>query len=504
MKYLSIVLAVIFGLFAILLIGAYVQLYLGITTPTEIPIVLEGTVEYLETKYQLIGQDVGTLIIMLFCIFLSAYFYSKFHKQNKKKKDTFDKDSIKGPFVLYLRSFIDDKITGRRISIINDVRSEEEVLVEVMSDIAPVYAIGDPKDKKMPLGASRIYVDDEHWKSTVIEMMDKAVAVVLRLGKTDSFWWEVETAVENIPLGKVMFIIPESNTFNNVAMLYKILLDNKIDIKNFNVNIEKKYQGSISSFLFFDKEGNVISKEVKTPRLTRVALSYENILRNTLCEFRQKFGLVSKRKHTIRIARLLEIFLIFYIIFIGGSKMFSDYVALKYQMPYEFVEECVKKSSFIEKYSNEINGTNLTWGIVEARKGSFALDEDKYKLLFLIEANAIQLMKRDELLHVNDSPKNMLLMIKKYVPDHYMTYVQLLSEAAIISIENPNEIIDVINFYKSNVEFIPQWLSDLIVELTDASDAEFMRVYYDRIMEHMNEEDIVEILKTTFSQGINV
>ena len=86
MKYLSIVLAVIFGLFAILLIGAYVQLYLGITTPTEIPIVLEGTVEYLETKYQLIGQDVGTLIIMLFCIFLSAYFYSKFHKQNKKKK----------------------------------------------------------------------------------------------------------------------------------------------------------------------------------------------------------------------------------------------------------------------------------------------------------------------------------------------------------------------------------------------------------------------------------
>ena len=171
-------------------------------------------------------------------------------------------------------------------------------------------------------------------------------------------------------------------------------------------------------------------------------LSYENILRNALCEYREKFGLISKRKHTIRIARLLEIFLMFYILFIGVAKMFSDYASLKYQMPYELVEECVRNSSFSNKYSDEINGTNLTWGIVESKKGLFALEEDKYKLMFLIEANAIQLMKRDELLHTNDSPENMLLMVKKYLPDSYMTYVRLLSEAAIIAIENPCDIID--------------------------------------------------------------
>lgn len=91
--------------------------------------------------------------------------------------------------------------------------SEEEVLVSVLSDIAPVYAIGDPKDKKMPLGTSRIYIDDEHWKSTVIDMMNRAVVVVLRLGKTDSFWWKVETAVKNISLDKVMFVVPESKIY---------------------------------------------------------------------------------------------------------------------------------------------------------------------------------------------------------------------------------------------------------------------------------------------------
>ena len=197
----------------------------GLISPTEIPIALEGTLEYFNIKTQLIGQDIGSILLIIVCIILSSFFYYLYRRLNKKKKDTFDKDSISAPFVLYLRSFVDDKTTKKRISIFNDVRTEEEVLVSVLSDIAPVYAIGDPKDKKMPLGASRIYVDDKHWKSTVIDMMNRAVVVVLRLGKTDSFWWEVETAVKNISLDKVMFVVPESKTFSNVATLYKILLN---------------------------------------------------------------------------------------------------------------------------------------------------------------------------------------------------------------------------------------------------------------------------------------
>ena len=153
-----------------------------------------------------------------------------------------------------------------------------------------------------------------------------------------------------------------------------------------------------------------------------------------------------------------------------------------------------------------LGGTNLTWGIVESKKGLFALEEDKYKLMFLIEANAIQLMKRDELLHTNDSPENMLLMVKKYLPDSYMTYVRLLSEAAIIAIENPSDIIDVINLYKSNIDYLPQWVIDLIMELNDVSGNEYELCiyYYNIIIEHLNDEDIVEILKTISSQDINI
>lgn len=159
--------------------------------------------------------------------------------------------------------------------------------------------------------ASRIYVDDEHWKSTVIDMMNRAVVVVLRLGKTDSFWWEVETAVKNISLDKVMFVVPESKTFSNVATLYKILLNHNIDIKNIDINIEKKNQGSISSFLYFDNNGQAVTHEVKTPQFTRLILSYENILRNALLGFRVKFGLKTKNRHKVKWARALEILLIF-------------------------------------------------------------------------------------------------------------------------------------------------------------------------------------------------
>ena len=333
MKYVFAFLAAIFWLIAFLYTIAYIEMLLGLNTPTEIPIAIEGTIEYFDTESRLIGQDVLTIVFIIVCIVLYSYFFSLNRKFNKKKKDTFDKENIKPPFVLYLRSFIDDKTTKKRISFFNDVRTEEEVLVDVLSDIAPVYAIGDPRDKRMPLGASRIYVDDEHWKSTVIDMMNKAAVVVLRLGKTDSFWWEVETAVKSIPLEKVMFVVPESKTFSNVATLYKILLGHNIDIRHLDVNIEQKSQGSISSFLYFDENGQAVTKDVKTPRFTRIVLSYENILRNSLSGFREKFGLKPSRKRSVRVARILEILVIFSIVFIGTSKLFGDLTSLKYQMP---------------------------------------------------------------------------------------------------------------------------------------------------------------------------
>lgn len=504
MKYIYALLAVVTGFIVALFSLGYIELYFGLITPIKIPIVIEGTMEYFEIESQLVGQDVITILIIIINIVLFSLCHSLYHRSKKRKKDTFNKDAIKGPFVLYLRSFLDDKTTHKRVSFINDIRSEEEVLVEVMSDIAPVYAIGDPKDKKMPWGASRIYVDDEHWKSTVVDMMHKAEVVVLRLGKTESLWWEVETVIKNVPLGKIMFVVPEINAFNNVAMLYKILLEYKVDISNLSISVEKKSRGSISSFLYFDQEGKLVSTEVKIPHFTRLVLSYEKILRNALSGFRGKFGLTISHKSTLRWAMILQILFVVYIVFIGASKLFSDIVSLKYQMPYEFVEKCVENSDFVNKYSDEINGTNLVWGIVESKKGLYTLEDDKYKQLFLIEARAVESMKKDEFDQLLVAPKNLLLMVKKYVPENYNTYVELLSEAAITAIQYPDEVDDLIHQYKQNIGVLPQWLIDYFdAEEGTANEYESTLKFTQLVIEHINEINIIDILKTLASQSYN-
>lgn len=504
MKYLAGFLSFAFGLVAFIFTLGCFMLFYGMTDSMKIPIVVEGTIEYSEIEWQLIGQDLGSIFIAVLCIILFAYFYSLYRKLGKKKKDTLNKDNIKGPFVLYLRSFKDDAATRKKTSF-TDVRSEEEVLVEVLTDIAPVYAIGDPRDKKMPLGASRIYVDDEHWKSTVMEMAQKASVVVLRLGKTDSFWWEVEMTFKSVPIEKILFVIPESKTFSNVATLYKILLENNRDISQLDIHIEKKLSGSISSVLYFDNDGNAKTEDVRIARFTRLFISYENVLRNTLADFRVKFGLSTKRKQSIRVARILQVLLIVYISFMGFSKYFYDYVSLKYQMPYELVEECIQDSAFVAKYSDDINGTNLTWSIVEAKKGAFALSDEDYLFLFMIEAKTISSVSYDEYEQINKSPKNLLLMVKKYAAEDYTRYISVLTEAAITAIYAPNDIKDLIQLYQSSMEILPQWIIDISnSEDNSISKHEYFLAFNNSVIQHINDKRISDVLKVLSSQNIKI
>lgn len=505
MKYIAGFLSLFFGLVAFLFTLGCFMLSIGMTDSIEIPIVVEGTIEYSEIKWQLIGQDLGSIVIAILCIILFAYFYSLYHRLNKRKKDTLNKDDINGPFVLYLRSFKDDTTTRKNASFLTDTRSEEEVMVEVLTEIAPVYAIGDPRDKKMPLGASRIYVDDDHWKSTVAEMAQKASVVVLRLGKTDSFWWEVEMAIKSIQIEKILFVVPESKTFNNVATLYKMLLENHIDISLLDIHIEKKLRGSISSILYFDQNGSAKTADVKIARFTRLFISYENVLRNTLVDFRAKFGLSTKRKQSVRVARILQVLLIVYILFIGFSKYYGDYVSLKYQMPYELAEECVQDSAFAAKYSGDINGTNLTWSIVEAKKGAFALSDEDYLILFMIEAKTIASVSYDEYEQINERPKNLLLMVKKYSSEDYSRYVSVLSEAATTAIRNPNVTKNLIQLYQSSMEILPQWVTDFNTSENDSlSEYEFVLTFNNAVLEHLDDEDISDVLKVLSSQNINI
>lgn len=501
MRYLAGFLSVICGLIAAIITISCLELYLGIEPGIEIPIVLENSIEFFDAKYQLLGQDLGMALFAILGIILFSYFIALYRKLCKKRKDTY-KDKVQAPFTLYLRSFADDAVTKRNVSLLTDSRSEEEVLVDIMSEIAPVYAIGDPRDKKMPVGASRIYVDDEHWKSTVKDLAKKAEAVFLRLGKTDSFWWEVDMALTNIPIDKLIFIVPHSKTFSSVANLYKILLDHDIDIKDLPVSIEKQGRGSISSILFFDENKDVHVANIKVPKFTRLFISYDNIIRNAIREYRARYGLTSKRGISLRLSRILQMCLILYITLVSGGRTYYDLVQLKYQRPYELLEECIIDDAYTEKYSDNIDGNNLTYSIIEAIKGKYLLNNDDYLFLWKVECEAMELMSDDEYELLNTKEHNALLMIKKYVPSSYEKYVSILAKAALISVNEASYVTEVIYSYKNCFDNLPKWMKAFLE--SDVTDDEFDSRLILLINEHINDTDITDVIKIISSQLINI
>lgn len=285
-----------------------------------------NSLEYYEKQGEIFGYFLIWPLVAVATLLSGIFFSSLAKRAAKKKKSTLKYQDVEGPFVLYLRSFIDDKKTQKRVSAL-DTSSEEETIVQVMSDIAPVYAIGDPRDQYMPNGASRIYVDDVHWKEAVRELSKKAVVVVLRLGETNSFWWEVKMTLENEFYKKLLFIVPSTDSFKDVSTLYRIMNEHRINLDHTDISIKAIDRGSIASFLFFDEEGNPQTSRVPTAKFTHLFLSYYDLMCNSLLPFRSKFGLTT-RHTTIRKARILQIIVIVSVLIYSITNLFLNLAIL--------------------------------------------------------------------------------------------------------------------------------------------------------------------------------
>jgi TM2 domain-containing membrane protein YozV len=108
--------------------------------------------------------------------------------------------------VLYLRSFKHDPTAGRVEYL--DNHSDEEQLSAVLRRIGPVVAVGDPSERRVSLGASRIYLSDDEWQDWVESQMAAAALVIFRASDTDAFLWEVATAANQLPPEKTAFLLP--------------------------------------------------------------------------------------------------------------------------------------------------------------------------------------------------------------------------------------------------------------------------------------------------------
>jgi hypothetical protein len=116
--------------------------------------------------------------------------------------------------IVFFRSFGMDqvKIYGTGISFLSKrkltFKNYEELLKSAVGKLGPFVAIGKPGDKVPPLGAARMYVDDDNWQDTVKKLTKKAKLVLLHLSESEGVLWESKFIAKNLQPEKLILCLP--------------------------------------------------------------------------------------------------------------------------------------------------------------------------------------------------------------------------------------------------------------------------------------------------------
>ena len=122
--------------------------------------------------------------------------------------------------IVYLRAFKDDELMSKslvsreglfRPSIFTaqlNLVSQEERMAKAMARIGPFLALGRSEDELPPLGAIRLYGDDEHWHENILKLLKRARLVTIRAGVTKSLMWELKEARKFLRPQQLVFLVP--------------------------------------------------------------------------------------------------------------------------------------------------------------------------------------------------------------------------------------------------------------------------------------------------------
>lgn len=108
-------------------------------------------------------------------------------------------------FVLYLRSFNDDK---------RNKKWDRKLMSCLYTFFCP-FAIGKPNDIKSYGGSAlRIFVGDD-WKDRVLDMMEKTPIILLRVSDTENFFWEFEQCTLNNYIDKSLLWVSDVHSYKS-------------------------------------------------------------------------------------------------------------------------------------------------------------------------------------------------------------------------------------------------------------------------------------------------
>jgi hypothetical protein len=156
-------------------------------------------------------------------LFISYLFFRKSRKFSAREKNSSSINDHRAP-VLYLRSFADETSDQSIIKYFKSIAvpltrdlakttpsisfREQDALGYLFRKIGPYIALGKPGELLPELGSSKIYVANEKWQATILEIFKKAKLIIFRAGKTEGLKWELIQLLEIVNPLRLLMIMP--------------------------------------------------------------------------------------------------------------------------------------------------------------------------------------------------------------------------------------------------------------------------------------------------------
>lgn len=412
------------------------------TIGTDIGWALEGTDAYTSYTMEAIGGIAGGWIGPILSIFLARLCFWLARKLSRRRRDvTFsEQQAITPPFILYLRSFYADTVTSKSAErLLKPEQTEEQLLVSILDDIAPVVAIGRPYDTYLPKGADRLYLSDEIWQERVTELVNNAEFVVLRLGATNGFWWEVSLCLEQLSPDKLLFIIPALKDTEPLLELERKLLAHGIHADLSWLKVKKRGKSSIAGFLTIGDGNNAVFTSIKRRPILDVFIPAEDALREALSDFlRANGGYVRARSVAARAGVIWAFVLMALLTMVGSS--FLEYTRFQQnRYPKELIALC-EASIYSPEQLEGLSDQGKIYTIFTdfwigadkmAERSALELYQLTTELLDAISDREYQLLFEHLPDEIEDYPTNLLIVAKRYFTNEaYDLYLSYLVQGA--------------------------------------------------------------------------
>lgn len=401
---------------------------------------LEGTDAYTMYTVELLANITSSVLILPILTLLLMLSMVLFRNINRQKYPDEKKPvNENAPAILYLRPFGDDKLTAKEINrFLRPGVSEEEALVSVLDDIAPVLCIGRPSKKYLPDGAARITIPNDTWKERVAELVQKAELVVLRLGKSDGVLLELQYCLENLDLRKLVLILPNFKSISDWNRVQDILKCQGITDTHLLKVKKRRNKGSIWGFLYFDECGQTIYRPLKISRMEAWIVPLEDKIKNALGGVSAKFGLkAEKRNSRPWIIGACAFYTVFIVIM-----LLNAYVTFKGiehgRFPKDLIiagQQIENVGETIEGWSNKMQTDYLFFLFLD---GLMFQDEDSILTFYTLESELMNYInsREYELLMENAEgyPTRYLTLLKKYCTDEgYEVFINYFTQCIELS-----------------------------------------------------------------------